>query len=252
MGSRSPVAKAGALTANRGPTSNLSSDDTRDRHLARRQSDAQALRRPGRGRKRETGRRTLGGRRRRRCGGLAPGYGCSSAARECDTVWTATLTAPLAHAWRRRLQHPCEPLPLFGDSGLDRSADRCDQGHFCRRAQVQGGTHLLRKHYFRGFYRLGGAVGCGLHDAPPGIVGERRKDAPAASINNPDPTKERHRTNIDWDSTTPRPSRRTDRRQDRICPNAVCPSGRATRAGASPSRSFRQPARRAVGQRRVR
>jgi hypothetical protein len=32
-------------------------------------------------------------------------------------------------------------------------------------AKVQGGAHLLSKHYFRGFYRLSGAVGCGLHGA---------------------------------------------------------------------------------------
>ena len=63
----------------------------------------------------------------------------------------------------RRLHHPCELLPLFGDGGLDRSGNRLDQGRFCRRAQVQGGTHFLSKDFLRRFYRLNGSVGCSLH-----------------------------------------------------------------------------------------
>ena len=70
---------------------------------------------------------------------------------------------------------------LFGDSGLDSGGYSYDQGHLYGWAKVQGGAHLLGKHYFRGFYRLGSADGCGLHGAPMGIVGERRKSGPVAS-----------------------------------------------------------------------
>jgi len=70
-----------------------------------------------------------------------------------------------ADSKRTNLQHPCELLPLFGDGGMDRSGNRLHQGRFCGRAQVQGATHFVRKHFCRRFYSLGGAVGCGLHGA---------------------------------------------------------------------------------------
>ena len=68
---------------------------------------------------------------------------------------------------------------LFGDSGLDGGGYFYDQRHLCCRAEVQSGAHLLGIHYFRGFYRLSGAVGCGPHGAPleriPIRVGERTR-----------------------------------------------------------------------------
>jgi len=48
-------------------------------------------------------------------------------------------------------------LSLFGDGGLDRCGDLCDQGGFSGRAEIQRGACLLSKHFFSRFYRLGGA-----------------------------------------------------------------------------------------------
>jgi hypothetical protein len=47
-----------------------------------------------------------------------------------------------------------------------------------------GAAPISCKNYFCGFYRLGGAVGSGLHRAPLGIVGEMRKDASMGFFNN--------------------------------------------------------------------
>ena len=143
---------------------------------------------------------------------------------------------------RRGLQYPCGLLSLFGDSGLDGGCDFYDQGHLCGRAKIQGGAHLLSKHYFRGFYRLGGAVRSSRRAAR--IVGERRKGAPVASIDDPNPTKAVLRANLDTDCTIQRPNRRTDDlHTERNHPTANCPIGHASGSGANRVHSHRAPAR---------
>jgi len=137
---------------------------------------------------------------------------------------------------------------LFGDSGLDGGGYFYDQRHLCCRAEVQSGAHLLGIHYFRGFYRLSGAVGCGPHGAPLGIVDERRKGGPVASIDNPNPTEAGHRANLGRGRTTPRPGRRNCNhlRLERSHPTANCPIGHASGSGANRVHSHRAPARPAV------
>ena len=51
----------------------------------------------------------------------------------------------------------------FSNSGLDRGGNLCDQDHSGSGAEVKGSAHLIGKQHFRRFYRLGGAVGRGLH-----------------------------------------------------------------------------------------
>src|SRR5262249_26468071 len=58
-----------------------------------------------------------------------------------------------------------EFLVLFGEGGLDGNGNLFDQGHSCSRAQVESGAHLISEDHLRGFYRLNGAVGRGLHGA---------------------------------------------------------------------------------------
>jgi hypothetical protein len=77
----------------------------------------------------------------------------------------ADMAANLLRARMQGLLRACKPRSLVGDGGLDRGGDLYDQGHSCGRAQVQGGARLVGKHQFCRYYRLGGAVGCGLHPA---------------------------------------------------------------------------------------
>ena len=78
----------------------------------------------------------------------------------------------------RQLRHysPMRPSVSLCDSGLDGGGDFYDQGHLWSGAKVQGGAHLLSKHHFCGFYRLGGAVGGGLHGVPLGRHPARAND----------------------------------------------------------------------------
>ena len=93
---------------------------------------------------------------------------------------------------------------------------------------------------------IGGAVVCGLHDAVLGTVGEEREGAPVASIDNSNPTKAVLRANLGMDSTSLRPSRRTDDLKERNHPIANWPIGRASGSGANRVHSRRAPARTAV------
>src|SRR6516225_3256161 len=77
---------------------------------------------------------------------------------------------------RTNITHPYELLRRFGDGGMDHSGNRRNQCRFCRRGQVQGGTHFLCKHSFRRFYRLDVTVSRGLHGVA--ALGGRFMDYP--------------------------------------------------------------------------
>jgi len=142
----------------------------------------------------------------------------------------------------RRLHQPCELLPLFGDSGMDRNGYRRDQGRFCRRGQVQGGTHFLSKDILRRFYRLNGTVSSGLHGHRSGSL-RARKDAPFTSIANPNPTEAVPRVNLGRDGSNLHSRRRGDLRSEYSGPSANHPIGRASGSGANRVHSHRLPAR---------
>jgi hypothetical protein len=91
----------------------------------------------------------------------------------------AAAAKATSRAGGRGLQYPREPLSFFCDSSLDGGGDLYDQGHLCGRAEAQSGAHLVSKHYFRRFYRLGGTVGSGLHEAP--FVDQQRRETTLAS-----------------------------------------------------------------------
>ena len=100
----------------------------------------------------------------------------------------------------RGLQHPCEPLPLFGDGGLDRSLRSSRSGPFLSPGLAPR-WHLFRQQtFFRRFYSFGGTVGFGLQRAPLRIVGERERSRPFLLIT-PAPPK-RCRTPI-WIGVVP-------------------------------------------------
>jgi hypothetical protein len=69
-----------------------------------------------------------------RCGSLKLTGQPSGTSGERDARTTLRPSNPIS---------PYEPLPLFGDGGLDRSGDGRDQGQFRSRAQVQGGIFPL-------------------------------------------------------------------------------------------------------------
>jgi hypothetical protein len=71
---------------------------------------------------------------------------------------------------------------LFGDGGPDRGGDLYDQGRFCGRAEVQDDAQLVGEHFFCRFYHLGGAVGCGFHDAT-FVHAERGEHSGVVTIN---------------------------------------------------------------------
>jgi hypothetical protein len=47
-------------------------------------------------------------------------------------------------------------------------------------AQLQSGARFVSKHFSRRFYRLGSAIGRGLHGAAVGIIGERSRSGHVA------------------------------------------------------------------------
>ena len=152
-----------------------------------------------------------------------------------------------AHTPGRRLHHPCELLPLFGDGDLDRSGNRRNQGYFCGRAQAQGGTHFLSEDFLRRFYRLNGAIGCRLHRAPLRIVGQRERTRLSLSLV-PPPSPRPGYLSI-WVAIVPARAPGVVGTPVSECsrPTANCPIGRASGSGANRVHSHRVPARTTVG-----
>ena len=144
------------------------------------------------------------------------------------------------------LQRPCEPSRLFGDGGLDRSGNRRDQGRFCRRAQVQGGTHFLSKDLLRRFRRFYGFDGTVQLRSSQGCSGSSasKNGPPFTSIGNPNPAEAVPRGDLGGDGSSLRSRRRRDVRSEYSGPNANRPIGRASGPGANRVHSHRAPAQR--------
>ena len=136
---------------------------------------------------------------------------------------------------RTNITHPYELLRRFGDGGMDHSGNRRNQCRFCRRGQVQGGTHFLCKHSFRRFYRLDGTVSRGLHGVA--ALGGRFMDYPNHRL---------ELASLRKDVRALCRGRDGKRALSEHSANANTPSGPASGGDANPSRMRGQPARWAV------